>query len=330
MASIWNAMGFPDVPTGQQNIQEFIFKDALYADMKFSQFLTIAMHAIQWEGILPVGLESEDIERMLIQHQGIAMFSADEGIFLLPFRQEGGLNIYGKPEAVAPVPVNGVPITVIPNSPTVILWDNPVHKPFGTFLLEISLRLADIQLSISVAEEHARIPAIIAMDNEMKIDGIMRAITKRGQGYPIIPVDLPTANNIASGIVSMNMGFNADVIRILWEDYAKVEAEAYRLIGTPFNLEQNKASGVGAAETIVNLSDTLAFAHARLKQRERFAEQVNSLYKGVIDMHPRLMSNPEELIIKALQGDQKLADAGKVDDTAKEASGDERADAVDG
>jgi hypothetical protein len=46
-----------------------------------------------------------------------------------------------------------------------------------------------------------------------------------------------------------------------------------------FNVEQNKAAGVGPAETVMNYSQTFAMANARLQLRQEWAEKVNKDFK---------------------------------------------------
>jgi hypothetical protein len=43
-----------------------------------------------------------------------------------------------------------------------------------------------------------------------------------------------------------------------------------------FNVEQNKAAGVGQAETVVNYAQTFAIANSRLQQRQDWCNKLNA------------------------------------------------------
>ncbi len=87
----------------------------------------------------------------------------------------------------------------------------------------------------------------------------------------------------------------------LWQDYNKVEGEIYALLGTMFNVEQNKAAGVGPAETIINYSQTFALANSRLQQRQDWCEKVNAEFGlGIQCMKAKDM---EEIIQAVMLGD---------------------------
>ena len=88
----------------------------------------------------------------------------------------------------------------------------------------------------------------------------------------MIPVD----NSMdMSAIQALDLQYDPAALASLWETYNKIEGEIYCLLGTMFNVEQNKAAGVGTAETIVYYSQTYALANSRLKQRQRWCEKVN-------------------------------------------------------
>jgi hypothetical protein len=153
------------------------------------------------------------------------------------------------------------------------LWDNSVRIPFDPFIRMFSHRLADIHKTISILERQARTPSLIAV-NETNKESYARVESKIDEGYPVIPID--ESVDISRALLPFDRGFKPEVLRIMFEDANKIEGELFNLLGTMFNVEQNKAAGVGAAETIINYSQTYALANSRLQQRQRFCEKVNN------------------------------------------------------
>jgi hypothetical protein len=221
---------------------------------------------------LPLGLEQEKLELMLIERGTVSLFNCLEGIYILPYMSTGLSNIYGDPVDVRPVPINGImlhPIDTVPR----ILWDNSVRIPFDPFIRMFSHRLADIHKTISILERQARTPSLIAV-NETNKESYARVESKIDEGSPVIPID--ESMDISKAIMPFDRGFKPEVLRIMFEDANKIEGELFNFLGTMFNVEQNKAAGVGAAETIINYSQTYALANSRLQQRQRFCEKVNN------------------------------------------------------
>jgi hypothetical protein len=272
----------------------FQFQQDIIAKMKYFQYKIIASHMFHWTG-LPPGLTSEKLELMLIDRGSLALFNTIEGIFILPYTSDGHLNIYGDLLAVRPMPINGEQLTQIDAVPR-ILWDNSVRQTFNSYLLAFSHRLAEIQKSIAILERQARLPSIIKMREEDK-ESWARLESKVDEGYPVLFVD--EALNTESRQV-MPSGFAPQVLEALWNDYNKVEGEVYALLGTMFNVEQNKAAGVGPAETIINYSQTFAIANSRLQQRQDWCERINAEFKSNIQCERA--RDLEEIIQQVMQG----------------------------
>lgn len=240
------------------------------ADMKYFQYRIIAAHMFRWTN-LPPGLDGDRLERMLIDRGGVAFFNAVEGFYILPFSSDGQLDVYGNLLSVKAVPYNGIPITQLDTVPR-ILYDNSERQPFGVYLLSFAKRLAYIQKSIAIVERQARYPSIVKV-NENNKESFARFQTKIDEGDPVVFVD-EGFNEEAMTV--FNTGFNPALFDALWTDYNKVEGEIYSLLGTMFNVEQNKAAGVGLGETIINYSQTFALAASRLEQRQRWCEKLNA------------------------------------------------------
>jgi hypothetical protein len=253
----------------------------IISNMKYHQYRIIASQMFEWTG-LPYGLESEELELMLIDKNSVGFFNCIQGQYILPCVHYG-INVYGKPTNVRPVPFNGRPLTPAPLPegvfvPPLILWDNSAHASFDQYLRHFSKRLAEVQKSIQIIEEKMRVPTVLATteDNELSVTSLVSKIRK---GDPVIVVDEALGDDIAKTIQALDMGVRVEILKALWEDYNKIEGEIYALLGTMFNVEQNKASGVGQAETVVNFSQTFAIANSRLRQRQNWCNKVNELYK---------------------------------------------------
>ncbi len=278
------------MPSGKLAFQ---FQQDIISRMKYFQYKIIATHMFHWEG-LPPGLTSEKLELMLIDKGSVCLFNCAEGVFILPYTSDGHLNVYGDLLSTRPMPINGEVLQPLDSVPRIL---SVRISGANHYLLTFSNRLASIQQSISIVERHARMPAIIKLTESDK-ESFARFETKVDEGYPVIFVDeafdmnkfqvLPTA-------------FNPAVLDALWNDYNKVEGEIYALLGTMFNVEQNKASGVGPAETIINYSQTFALANSRLQQRQDWCEKVNAEFPGM-NLSCMKAKDMEELIQAVMTG----------------------------
>lgn len=250
---------------------DFNIVNNVMSDMKYFQYRIIASHMFKWVN-LPPGLDGDRLELMLIDRGAVSFFNTTVGFYVLPFTSDGKLDVYGNYLNVSAIPYNGLTLNQIDHIPR-ILYDNSVRQPFNKYLRLFSERLAYIQKSISIVERQARYPSIVKC-NETNKDSFARFQTKIDEGDPVIFVD--DALDLDTAIQVFNTGFNATIFEALWNDYNKVEGEIYSMLGTMFNVEQNKAAGVGTAETIVNYAQTFALANARLEQRQRWCEKLNA------------------------------------------------------
>lgn len=251
-----------------------ITKFDIWADnisrMKYFQYRILASHMFKWVN-LPAGLDSERLELMLIDRGAVAYFNTTTGHYVLPFSSDGNIDVYGNLVSVRAVPYNGLRLEQLDYVPR-ILYDNSAKQTFDVYLRTFADRLAFIQKSISIAERQARYPSVVKVNEDNK-ESFARFESKIDEGYPVIFVDEVMDTE---AIQVFNTGFNPVLFDALWNDYNKVEGEIYSLLGTMFNVEQNKAAGVGTAETIVNYSQTFAFANSRLQQRQRWCEKLNA------------------------------------------------------
>ena len=252
------------------SMTEFDFRSDVISSMKYFQYRIIASHMFHWVN-LPAGLDSEKMELMLIDRGAVSFFNTDAGFYVLPFTSDGQLNVYGDLMSVKAVPYNGLQLNQLDTVPRV-LYDNSARQTFDGYLRAFADRLAYIQKSISIVERQARFPSIVKVNEDNK-ESFARFESKVDEGYPVIYVD-ETMNTDAMQV--FETGFSSEIFTALWNDYNKVEGEIYALLGTMFNVEQNKAAGVGTAETIVNYSQTFALANSRLQQRQRWCEKLNA------------------------------------------------------
>lgn len=290
---------------------DFNIASGIISEMKYFQYRIIAEHMFKWSN-LPPGLDSDRMERMLIDRGQVAFFNAEEGFYILPFTSNGQMDVYGNLLSVTAVPYNGIPIHQIDTVPR-ILYDNSERTSFGHYLRAFSQRLAYIQQSISIVERQARYPSIVKV-NEANRDSFARFQTKIDDGDPVIFVDDSFDEN---AMTVFNTGFNPVLFEALWNDYNKVEGEIYALLGTMFNVEQNKAAGVGLGETIINYSQTFALAASRLENRQRWCEKLNAEFG--IDIWCEKADDYQEIVKELMTEQPKMLDDGKTAEASGEA-----------
>lgn len=284
---------------------DFNVATGVMSDMKYFQYRIIASHMFHWEN-LPPGLDGERLELMLIDRGAVSFFNTTTGFYVLPFTSDGMLDVYGNLLNVRAVPYNGMPLEQLDTVPR-ILYDNSVRQPFNRYLRAFSERLSYIQKSIAIVERQARYPSIVKVSEETK-ESFARFQTKIDEGDPVIFVD-DALNTDAMQV--FNTGFNPVIFEALWNDYNKVEGEIYSMLGTMFNVEQNKAAGVGTAETIVNYAQTFALANARLEQRQRWCEKVNAEFS--LGVWCEKTNDYQDILEEMMSGKpgQEQPDAGK-------------------
>lgn len=291
---------------------QFDFLPNTIAAMKFMQYEIIATHMFQWKN-LPNGLDSEVLERMLIHKGAVSLFNTTTGLYVLPFSSSGTVNVYGNLTNVVPVPSNGIQLVPYDTVPR-ILYDNSTlcggaffsdtggGNPFVYYLRAFSQRLAEIQKSIFIYERMARLPSIIKV-TEIDKASWGRFETKIDHGDPVIFVDQAFDLN---NLQVLPTGFNPATLQALWQDYNKVEGEIYTMLGTMYNVEQNKAAGVGPAETVMNYAQTFAFAQARLDQRQRWCEKINKEFGLGVSCE---RNNDNQMIIEEMMSGAPQAQA---------------------
>lgn len=249
----------------------FQFDAEVISSMKYFQYRIIASHMFKWQN-LPPGLTSEKLELMLIDRGTVGFFNTKQGFYILPYSSSGTMNVYGDLTNIFPVTANGEPLTPVDTLPR-ILWDNSVRQDFDRYLRAFSERLADIQKSINIVEEKLRTPSVVAVDEFTK-EYITSFMSKVRDGNPVVAVNKNV--DIREAISTLDLGVRPEFLSVLWNDYNKVEGEIYCLLGTMFNVEQNKAAGVGQAETVVNYAQTYAIANSRLQQRQDWCNRLNA------------------------------------------------------
>lgn len=282
----------------------------LISDMKYRQYKIIASHMFRWTN-LPPGLESERLEKMLIEHGSVAFFNTQEGFYVLPYSSSGQIDVYGNLLSIAPVTINGTQLHQIDTLPR-ILWDNAERCTFDGFLRQFAARLAYIQKSIAIVERQARFPSVTKV-NETNKESYARFQSKLDEGDPVIFVDDAFDTN---AVETFATGFNPSAFEVLWTDYNKVEGEIYNLLGTMFNVEQNKAAGVGTAETIINYAQTFALANSRLIQRQRWCEKLNAEFDLGIDC--QRVDDYQDIVAQIMQAAPKGDIAGGTGGEKKE------------
>lgn len=249
---------------------DFNIANGIISEMKYFQYKIIAAHMFKWTN-LPAGLDGDRLEMMLIDRGSVAFFNAREGFYVLPYSSDGLTNVYGDLISIFPITYNGYMISPQDTVPR-ILYDNTARQPFTRYLRVFAERLAYIQKSIAIVERQARNPYITKVSEQNK-ESYARFQSKIDDGDPVIFVDDAFDEN---AVQVYDTKFNPTLFDALWNDYNKVEGEIYSMLGTMFNVEQNKAAGVGTAETIVNYAQTFALANSRLENRQRWCEKLNA------------------------------------------------------
>lgn len=118
-------------------------------EMYKRQFLTLAENVFEYEGI-PEFIDISYLNKNLLRKGSIAFF-VDEvmGLLALPYTSIGKLDVYGRPESIQVISLNGYS-RILKKGEFVIMYDNNGRYPLYLDIIQYSERIANIQRAIDI------------------------------------------------------------------------------------------------------------------------------------------------------------------------------------
>jgi hypothetical protein len=138
-------------------------------DELLQEFMNLAINRFSWSG-LPVGLTSEQLEKLLIT-KGQLMFYKDSelGNILLPCYATSEINPYGLPTKYHVNAENGEFNKTIDTEKGVIIRNNPQGFPDFPTLVIFAKRIDDVEMTQDVNLFQQCIPKIVLADEDSKL-----------------------------------------------------------------------------------------------------------------------------------------------------------------
>lgn len=257
------------------------FKNAQEARNAFMNLYNLALDTFEWEG-LPETCNARFLEMQLLIMGAACMYKDPEKGFqtlgFLPMK----FNIYGEPESGTAYGFFGSAKNVtcyldgsyndIANA--VMVRDNISNYPMINFIISYADRLSDLMRSMDTAAWLLQLPYIVTCE-QSQVPSFDALFKKVGEHYPYVPVS--DALNPDS-INSINLNPNPEVLRVLWDQYRNLDNEIRTFLGIQNQCNSDKKERLIVDEVNSNNEITNDYLYLRLRQREKFCEEVNKFF----------------------------------------------------
>ena len=130
----------------------------------FNHLMNLAINRFTW-GNLPLGLTSEQLEKLLIEKGVLMGYKSKYGLVILPCFGENKINIYGLPTHYRTMSVNGIMEDLVDIKDGVLLKNNPTSTGDYNLISNYATLLNDIQMTQDVNLFQQNIPKIIITEN---------------------------------------------------------------------------------------------------------------------------------------------------------------------
>jgi len=130
----------------------------------FNHLMNLAINRFTW-GNLPLGLTSEQLEKLLIEKGVLMGYKSKYGLVILPCFGENKINIYGLPTHYRTMSVNGIMEDLVDIKEGVLLKNNPTSTGDYNLISNYATLLNDIQMTQDVNLFQQNIPKIIITEN---------------------------------------------------------------------------------------------------------------------------------------------------------------------
>lgn len=247
----------------------------------FMNLFNLALDTFEWKG-LPGTCNARFLEMQLLIMGNACMYKdPSQGLQTLGFLPME-FNIYGEPSTGTAYGFFGQAKKVncylegsyndIANA--VMVRDNISSYPFLNYIITYSERLSDIMRSMDTASWLLQLPYLITCEQSQTatFDALFKKV---GEHYPYIPVS--DALNPDS-IRSINLNPNPEILRTLWDQYRNLDNEIRTFLGIQNQSNSDKKERLLVDEVNSNNEITNDYIELRLRQREKFCEDVNKFF----------------------------------------------------
>ena len=254
------------------------------------QLLTLAENVFEFKN-LPEFIDVAYLNKELLRKGSIAFFKDEVmGVVALPYNNIGNVDIYGRPQRIEVIALNGY-TRQLKSDEFVIMYDNNGRYPLFLDIMQMAERIALNKRVQDVNITQQRTPRIwkASSDKEKSLrdllnqyDGNVETIAS----YDNLDLDDIDAVIAPAPYVSDKIDMHLD----------KEWAEFFRLIGIA-NIQEQKRERVIRDEIIASQGGTIASRYSRFEPRRHAIEEINRKFGTNIEVkyYDGIPTSKEEL-----------------------------------
>ena len=263
-----------------------------------NKMLALALNVFQFKNMDPF-IDMSLVNRSLFANGSVAFFRDDvsKQLIATPYTSVGSLDIYGRPQAIRPIPYYGSYNRTLykKRGEFVIMYDNEARVPLLPSLVASAERLALIKRGIDINISQQMTNRVWSVPEEMKLT-LQKVLEQVDSNVENILTYKGIDLNQISSILNI-----APYVADKLNDAKKEEwSEFLEMIGITNNTI-NKKERVITDEVFTSMGGTIAARFNRYESRRKAVEEINNLFEtnievGFYDGLPTTIKNPDEFL----------------------------------
>lgn len=262
------------------------------------KMLSLALNVFQFKNMNPF-IDMSRVNYSLFCNGSIAFFKDDVTgeLIALPYTVVGSLDMYGRPQAIRPLPYFGAYNRTLykRNNEFVIMYDNEARLPLYPKLIESAERMALIKrnIDINIAQQSTNRIWTAPEEKMATLKGLLEQVDSNVN--TIVAYDGLDVNEINT---ILNVApFVADKLN----DAKKEEwSEFLEMVGITSSVVQKKERLI-TDEVFTSMGGTIASRFNRYESRRKAVEEINRLFNTDIEVEfydglPSTIKNPFEYL----------------------------------
>ena len=236
------------------------------------QLLTLAENVFEFVN-LPEFIDSAFLNKELLRKGSIAFFKDEVmGVVALPYENVSSLDIYGRPQRIKVLSMNGY-TKILNRNEFVIMYDNNGMYPLWLDILQYAERLALVTRTIDINVAQQKTPRFwkTKQENEKSIKDLVNNV----DGFENIVLTYKDIDLDDTNLILEPAPYVSDKLDI---EKDKIWNEFLRLIGIA-NLSYQKKERNIRDEISAMQGGTVASRFSRYEPRKQAVEKINELFK---------------------------------------------------
>ena len=245
--------------------------------MYLRQLLTLAENVFEFKN-LPDFIDVAYLNKQLLRKGSVAFFKDEVmGVIALPYTSVGTLDVYGRPNTIQVISMNGYTRTLTRDE-FVIMYDNNGRYPLVMDIYQNAERIANCKKVIDINISQQKTPRVwlTSADKKVTLENLINQVD--GNVERVLAYDNINVDDVQS--VLAPAPYIADKVDMHLE---KEWAEFFRLIGIA-NLVEQKKERVIQDEMTASLGGTIASRYSRYEPRLRAIKEINKKFGTNIEV----------------------------------------------